>query len=102
MAHKKRPFRVKRPDGRPRYLKALPPDGQPWQSEAIAAYLDRGGKITVCPGGVSGHVSEWDTLAGRIDNMPEPLCADVLISSWTVGNSVAGTIEEFREEQDNS
>ena len=100
MAHKNRTFRVKHPGGRSRYLKTLPPNGQPWQPEALDTYLDRGGKITVCPRGVSGHVSEWDTLAGRIDNMPEPLCADVLTSSWTVGNTVAGTIAEYYEEQE--
>jgi hypothetical protein len=32
--------------------------------------------------------------------MAAPLCADVLTSSWTVGNTVAGTIAEYYEEQE--
>lgn len=85
-----------------RYLSARPPAsvGPTWQVEHLDEYLDRGGRITIVAPGVSAHVGEWETLAGRIDNMPAPLCADVLTSSWTVGNTVAGTIAEYYEEQE--
>jgi hypothetical protein len=85
-----------------RYLSARPPVavGPTWQVEHLDEYLDRGGRITIVAPGVSAHVGEWETLAGRIDNMAAPLCADVLTSSWTVGNTVAGTIAEYYEEQE--
>lgn len=85
-----------------RYLSVRPPVavGPTWQVEHLDEYLDRGGRITIVAPGVSAHVGEWETLAGRIDNMPAPLCADVLTSSWTVGNTVAGTIAEYYEEQE--
>ena len=70
----------------------------PVQHETIDEWLSQGNTITRCPSGVSAHVSEWDTLAGRIDNCPEPLCADVNVSSWTVGSSVAGSITEATRE----
>jgi hypothetical protein len=72
----------------------------PTRHELIDEWLSRGNAITQCAPGVSGHVSEWDTLPGRIDNCPEPLCADVNVSSWTVGTSVAGSINEAREESE--
>ena len=76
----------------------------PIRYESIDEWLSRGNRVTTCPPGVSGHVTEWDTLAGRIDNCPEPLCADVNVSSWTVGSSVAGSITEATQEsnQENS
>ena len=66
--------------------------------ETIDEWLSRGHEITTCPPGVSAHVTEWNTLVGRIDNCPEPLCADVTVSSWTVGTSVAGSINEAVQE----
>jgi hypothetical protein len=66
--------------------------------ETIDEWLSRGNAITTCPPGVSAHVTEWNTLVGRIDNCPEPLCADVTVSSWTVGTSVAGSINEAVQE----
>ena len=86
----------------PRYLSVQPPAAisSTWQTEHLVEYLDRGGRITIIAPGVSAHIGEWDTLLGHIDNMPEPLCADVNISSWTVGNTVAGTIAEYYEEQE--
>ena len=76
----------------------------PVRHETIDEWLSRGHEITTCPPGVSAHVSEWATLAGRIDNCPEPLCADVNVSSWTVGSSVAGSITEATQasNQENS
>ena len=76
----------------------------PVRHETIDEWLSRGHEITTCAPGVSAHVSEWATLAGRIDNCPEPLCADVNVSSWTVGSSVAGSITEATHEsnQENS
>ena len=76
----------------------------PVRHETIDEWLSRGHEITTCAPGVSAHVSEWDTLAGRIDNAPEPLCADVTVSSWTVGSAVAGSITEATREsnQENS
>jgi len=70
----------------------------PLTYETIDEWLSRGNVITTCKPGVSAHVTEWDTLAGRIDNCPEPLCADVTVSSWTVGTSVAGSINEAVQE----
>ena len=70
----------------------------PVRHETIDEWLSRGNNVTVCQPGVSAHVSEWDTLAGRIDNCPEPLCADVNVSSWTVGSAVAGSITEATRE----
>ena len=66
--------------------------------ETIDEWLSRGNVITTCPPGVSAHVAEWDTILGRIDNCPEPYCADVNVSSWTVGSSVAGSIKEAAQE----
>ena len=66
--------------------------------ETIDEWLSRANVITTCPPGVSAHVAEWDTLLGRIDNCPEPYCADVTVSSWTVGTSVAGSIKEAAQE----
>jgi hypothetical protein len=66
--------------------------------ETIDEWLSRGNVITTCPPGVSAHVSEWNTILGRIDNCPEPYCADVTVSSWTVGTSVAGSIKEAAQE----
>ena len=76
----------------------------PVRHETIDEWLSRGNAITRCSPDVSAHVSEWDTLAGRIDNCPEPLCADVNVSSWTVGSAVAGSITEATHEsnQENS
>ena len=76
----------------------------PVRHETIDEWLSRGNAITRSSPGVSAHVSEWDTLAGRIDNAPEPLCADVDVSSWTVGSAVAGSITEATREsnQENS
>ena len=70
----------------------------PLTYETIDEWLSRGNVITTCPPGVSAHVAEWDTLLGRIDNCPEPYCADVTVSSWTVGTSVAGSIKEAAQE----
>ena len=70
----------------------------PIRYESIDEWLSRGNAITTCPPGVSAHVSEWDTILGRIDNCPEPYCADVNVSSWTVGSSVAGSIKEAAQE----
>ena len=70
----------------------------PARNETIDEWLSRGNAITTCPPGVSAHVSEWDTILGRIDNCPEPYCADVNVSSWTVGSSVAGSIKEAAQE----
>jgi len=70
----------------------------PLTYETIDEWLSRGNAITTCKPGVSAHVTEWDTLVGRIDNCPEPLCADVTVSSWTVGTSVAGSINEAVQE----
>jgi hypothetical protein len=84
------------------YLGALPHlrVGTTWQIESVGEWTDRGGRITRVAPGVSAHVSEWDTLASRIDASPEPLCADVLVSSWTVGTTVAGIIDEYYSEQE--
>lgn len=71
-----------------------------WQIESVGEWIDRGGRITRVAPGVSAHVSEWGTLASRIDASPEPLCADVLVSSWTVGTTVAGIIDEYYSEQE--
>ena len=73
---------------------------QHWQTETLAEYLDRGQHITRVAPGVSSHISEWDTLASRIDHSPEPYCADVTVSSWSVGSEVAATIREFRLERE--
>ena len=45
----------------------------PVRHETIDEWLSRGHEITTCAPGVSAHVSEWATLAGRIDNCPEPV-----------------------------
>jgi len=87
------------------YLRRLPPKvrmqpQQHWQTETLAEYLDRGQIITRIAPGVSSHVSEWDTLASRIDHSPEPYCADVTVSSWSVGSDVAATVQEFRVERE--
>lgn len=66
--------------------------------ESIDEWLSRGNRITTCQPGVSGHVTEWESLAGRIDNCPPPLCADVTVSSWTVGSDVASAITEATQE----
>ena len=71
------------------------------RNETIDEWLSRGNVITTCPPGVSAHVAEWDTLLGRIDNCPEPYCADVTVSSWTVGTSVAGSIKEATQQESN-
>ena len=71
------------------------------KNETIDEWLSRGNVITTCPPGVSAHVAEWDTLLGRIDNCPEPYCADVTVSSWTVGTSVAGSIKEATQQESN-
>ena len=76
--------------------KRTPPS--PTRYETIDEWLSRGNEITACKPGVSAHMTEWNTLAGRIDNCPEPLCADVDVSSWTVGTSVAGSITEAAQE----
>ena len=76
--------------------KRTPPP--PPRYETIDEWLSRGNAITTCKPGVSAHMTEWNTLAGRIDNCPEPLCADVDVSSWTVGTSVAGSITEAAQE----
>ena len=73
----------------------------PVRHETIDEWLSRGHEITTCPPGVSAHVAEWDTLLGRIDNCPEPYCADVTVSSWTVGTSVAGSIKEATQQESN-
>ena len=70
----------------------------PTRYETIDEWLSRGHTITTCKPGVSAHMTEWNTLEGRIDNCPEPLCADVDVSSWTVGTSVAGSITEAAQE----
>ena len=71
----------------------------PLRYEPIDEWLSRdGNEVTTCKPGVSAHMTEWNTLAGRIDNCPEPLCADVTVSSWTVGSSVAGSITEAAQE----
>ena len=70
----------------------------PVRNQTIDEWLSQGNTITQCSPGVSAHVTEWDTLAGRIDNCPEPLCADVNVSSWTVGSAVAGSITEATRE----
>jgi len=71
----------------------------PIRYETIDEWLSRdGNEVTTCKPGVSAHMTEWNTLAGRIDNCPEPLCADVTVSSWTVGSSVAGSITEAAQE----
>ena len=71
------------------------------RNETIDEWLSRGNVITTCPPGVSAHVAEWDTLLGRIDNCPEPYCADVTVSSWPVGTSVAGSIKEATQQESN-
>jgi hypothetical protein len=70
----------------------------PVRHETIDEWLSRGHEITTCPPGVSAHVSEWDTILGRVDNSPEPYCADVTVSSWSVGSSIAGSIKEAAQE----
>jgi hypothetical protein len=70
----------------------------PVRHETIDEWLSRGHEITTCPPGVSAHVTEWDTLLGRVDNSPEPYCADVTVSSWSVGSSIAGSIKEAAQE----
>ena len=80
-----------------RRRKRTPPP--PTRYETIDEWLARdGNEITTCKPGVSAHMTEWNTLASRIDNCPEPLCADVTVSSWTVGSSVAGSITEAAQE----
>ncbi len=77
--------------------KRTPPP--PTRIETIDEWLSRdGNEVTTCKPGVSAHMTEWNTLASRIDNAPEPLCADVTVSSWTVGSSVAGSITEAAQE----
>ena len=71
------------------------------RNETIDEWLSRGNVITTCPPGVSAHVAEWDTILGRIDNCPEPYCADVTVSSWTGGTSVAGSIKEATQQESN-
>ena len=71
-----------------------------WQIESVGEWTDRGGRITRVAPGVSAHVSEWGTLASRIDASPEPLCADVLVSSWTLGSDLASVITEYQSEQE--
>ena len=71
------------------------------RNETIDEWLSRGNVITTCPPGVSAHVAEWDTILGRVDNCPEPYCADVTVSSWTVGTSVAGSIKEATQQESN-
>ena len=70
----------------------------PVRNETIDEWLSRGNVITTCPPGVSAHVAEWDTILGRVDNSPEPYCADVTVSSWSVGSSIAGSIKEAAQE----
>ncbi len=70
----------------------------PVRHETIDEWLSRGHEITTCPPGVSAHVTEWDTLLGRVDNSPEPYCADVTVSSWSVGSSIAESITEAAQE----
>ena len=70
----------------------------PVRHETIDEWLSRGHEITTCPPGVSAHVTEWDTLLGRVDNSPEPYCADVTVSSWSVGSSIADSITEAAQE----
>ena len=84
------------------YLGALPHlrVGTTWQIESVGEWTDRGGRITRVAPGVSAHVSEWDTLASRIDASPEPLCADVLVSSWTLGSDLTNVIAEYQSEQE--
>ena len=77
--------------------KRTPPP--PTRHETIDEWLSRdNNEITTCKPGVSAHMTEWNTLASRIDNAPEPLCADVTVSSWTVGSSIAGSITEAVQE----
>ena len=78
--------------------KRTPKPKLPVRNETIDEWLSRGNVITTCPPGVSAHVAEWDTILGRVDNCPEPYCADVTVSSWTVGTSVAGSIKEATQE----
>ena len=70
----------------------------PVRHEPIDEWLSQGNTITQCSPGVSAHVSEWATLAGRIDNAPAPYCENVDVSSWTVGSSVANSISEATRE----
>ena len=76
----------------------------PVRHETIDEWLSQGNAITQCSPGVSAHVSEWATLAGRIDNAPAPYCENVDVTSWTVGSSVANSISEATREsnQENS
>jgi len=74
--------------------------GSTWQIESVGEWIDRGGRITRVAPGVSAHVAEWDTLVSRIDTTPEPLCADVLVSSWTLGSDLTSVITEYQSEQE--
>jgi hypothetical protein len=63
-------------------------------------FLNRGGRVQRVASNVSAHLYEWDGLVTRIDCSPEPYCADVTVSAWSVGSEIAATMQEFRAERE--
>lgn len=68
--------------------------------ETMQEFLNRGGRVQRIASNVSAHLYEWDGLVTRIDCSPEPYCADVTVSSWSVGSDIAATVQEFRSERE--
>lgn len=68
--------------------------------ETMQEFLNRGGRVQRLASNVSAHLYEWEGLVTRIDCSPEPYCADVTVSSWSVGSDIAATVQEFRLERE--
>ena len=68
--------------------------------ETMQEFLNRGGRVQRLASNVSSHLYEWEGLVTRIDCSPEPYCADVTVSSWSVGSDIAATVQEFRLERE--
>jgi hypothetical protein len=68
--------------------------------ETMQEFLNRGGRVQRVASNVSAHLYEWDGLVTRIDCSPEPYCADVTVSAWSVGSDIAATVQEFRSERE--
>lgn len=64
-----------------------------YEVESVAMYLARGGKITKCPPR-SVNVPEWDVLGASIDSAAAPFVPNVETSSWSVGSTIANSIQE--------
>ena len=68
--------------------------------ETMQEFLNRGGRVQRVASNVSAHLYEWDGLVTRIDCSPEPYCADVTVSAWSLGSEIAATMQEFRSERE--